>query len=193
MVFGLKNVPFTLEFLANDDEVTPTRMIGQKMVPILQDSDGFMGESGDIIRKIDESSGKKLFDAPPSAEALDWLSEWMPTVNALVIPRTPSDIFPEFATPLARAYFIERKTAAFGDFEALIDRTADLAAELQAGLARLELIVPQSDEAITDDLLLFPVVRALSIVRQIEMSLPLTQYRDRMSAQSGVPIIFPAA
>ncbi len=36
MIFGLKNIPVELNVLQNDDEATPTRMIGQKMVPILQ-------------------------------------------------------------------------------------------------------------------------------------------------------------
>ncbi|TGD68684.1 glutaredoxin, partial [Salmonella enterica subsp. enterica serovar Poona] len=33
MIFGLKNIPVELNVLQNDDEATPTRMIGQKMVP----------------------------------------------------------------------------------------------------------------------------------------------------------------
>ncbi|MDI8954431.1 glutaredoxin, partial [Salmonella enterica subsp. enterica serovar Anatum] len=32
MIFGLKNIPVELNVLQNDDEATPTRMIGQKMV-----------------------------------------------------------------------------------------------------------------------------------------------------------------
>lgn len=39
MIFGLKNIPVELNVLQNDDEATPTRMIGQKMVPILQKDD----------------------------------------------------------------------------------------------------------------------------------------------------------
>ena len=30
MIFGLKNIPVELNVLLNDDEATPTRMIGQK-------------------------------------------------------------------------------------------------------------------------------------------------------------------
>lgn len=36
MIFGLKNLPVELIVMSNDDEATPTRMIGQKMAPILQ-------------------------------------------------------------------------------------------------------------------------------------------------------------
>ncbi|STF72102.1 glutaredoxin [Escherichia coli] len=35
MIFGLKNIPVELHVLLNDDAETPTRMVGQKQVPIL--------------------------------------------------------------------------------------------------------------------------------------------------------------
>ena len=34
--FGLKNVRYTLNFLANDDVETPTSLVGKKVAPILQ-------------------------------------------------------------------------------------------------------------------------------------------------------------
>ena len=34
MIFGLKNIPVELHVLLNDDAETPTRMVGQKQVPI---------------------------------------------------------------------------------------------------------------------------------------------------------------
>ena len=34
--FGLKNVKYTLNFLANDDVETPTGLVGKKVAPILQ-------------------------------------------------------------------------------------------------------------------------------------------------------------
>ena len=34
--FGLKNVKYTLNFLANDDVPTPTNLVGKKMAPILE-------------------------------------------------------------------------------------------------------------------------------------------------------------
>ena len=36
MIFGLNNIPVELHVLLNDDAETPTRMVGQKQVPILQ-------------------------------------------------------------------------------------------------------------------------------------------------------------
>ena len=39
MIFGLKNIPVELHVLLNDDAETPTRMVGQKQVPILQKDD----------------------------------------------------------------------------------------------------------------------------------------------------------
>lgn len=36
MIFGLQGQPVRLVTLLNDDEITPTTMIGKKMAPILQ-------------------------------------------------------------------------------------------------------------------------------------------------------------
>ncbi|WP_230492940.1 glutathione S-transferase N-terminal domain-containing protein [Martelella alba] len=48
MPFALKNIPFEPVFVPNDDEDTPIHMISRKMLPILEDTDGCMGESLDI-------------------------------------------------------------------------------------------------------------------------------------------------
>lgn len=61
MIFGLKNIPVELNVLQNDDEATPTRMIGQKMVPILQKDDSrYLPESMDIVHYVDNLDGKPL-------------------------------------------------------------------------------------------------------------------------------------
>lgn len=61
MIFGLKNLPVEVKALLNDDEKTPTSMVGKKVVPILQKQDGsFMPESMDIVQYIDNSDHKPL-------------------------------------------------------------------------------------------------------------------------------------
>lgn len=65
MIFGLKNIPVELIVLLNDDELTPTRMIGQKMAPILQKDDSrYMPESMDIVHYVDKLDGKPLLTGP---------------------------------------------------------------------------------------------------------------------------------
>lgn len=59
MIFGLKNIPVELHVLLNDDAETPTRMVGQKQVPILQKDDSrYMPESMDIVHYVDKLDGK---------------------------------------------------------------------------------------------------------------------------------------
>ena len=54
-IFGVKKLDVNINYILNDDVEGPTKMIGQKMVPILEyESSKFMGESIDIIRFIDE-------------------------------------------------------------------------------------------------------------------------------------------
>lgn len=61
MIFGLKNIPVELHVLLNDDAETPTRMVGQKQVPILQKDDSrYMPESMDIVHYVDKLDGKPL-------------------------------------------------------------------------------------------------------------------------------------
>ena len=57
MIFGLHQQPIELSFLLNDDEETPQRLIGKKMLPILvKDDQSAMGESLDIVDYIESGS-----------------------------------------------------------------------------------------------------------------------------------------
>ncbi|WP_424933902.1 glutaredoxin 2 [Amaricoccus macauensis] len=189
MPFGLKDIPFELCFQANDDEETPISMIGAKMLPILEDADGFMGESLDIVHKVDGLKGTRLFDGEPRQDLRDWLSQWNSTVNGLVIPRTPDPVFPEFRTASARAYFTRKKEADFGRFDDLIAETDRLTAEMETGLAELAPILPDPEGASIEDILLFPILRSLSIVPQLNLPAEVAAYRDRMSERTGIPLV----
>ncbi|WP_395697774.1 glutaredoxin 2 [Methylocella sp.] len=189
MSFGLKAIPFDLEFQLNDDEKTPVRMIGKKMLPILEDADGFMGESLDIVHKVDGFSGSRLFDGQPRPELIAWLSRWNPVVNALVIPRTPDPVFPEFRTEAARSYFTAKKETSFGRFDELLAQSGKFITELEKGLTDLVSILPNPESATIDDIMLFPTLRSLSIVPDLELPRLVAAYRDRMSERARVPLI----
>lgn len=189
MVFGLKAIPFDLEFQLNDDEETPIRMIGRKMLPILEDEDGFMGESMDIVHKVDGLSGTRLFESRPRSELIAWLSRWDTVVNALVIPRTPDPVFSEFRTEAARSYFTKKKEASFGRFEDLFAQTSQFISELEQGLTDLVSILPNPERATIDDIMLFPTLRSLSIVPDLELPPPVATYCERMSDRAGIPLV----
>lgn len=115
MIFGLKNIPVELIVLLNDDELTPTRMIGQKMAPILQKDDSrYMPESMDIVHYVDKLDGKPLLTGPRNPAVETWLRKVNGYANRLLIPRFAKSAFDEFATPEARAYFVKKKEAAIG-------------------------------------------------------------------------------
>ncbi|MEF2073361.1 glutaredoxin 2 [Consotaella aegiceratis] len=189
MPFGLKAIPFELHFQLNDDEETPISMIGQKMLPILEDDDGFMGESLDIVHKLDSLSGERIFAGEPSTAITDWISRWGSVMNGLVIPRTPDAVFPEFRTAEARAYFTRKKEAQFGRFDELLAQTDDLIARLRPGLNELEAILPDAEHPSIDDILLFPLLRGLSIVAGLTLPPKATAYRARMAERAGVPLV----
>lgn len=188
MPFGLKDIPVELIFVPNDDEETPISMIGKKMLPILEDADGYLGESLDIVHKVDAMKESRLFDGQPGDEITGWIDEWSDRINDLVIPRTPVSAYPEFATPEARAYFTLKKEEQFGKFDELLAKTDAVKAELEKGLVDLARIAPDPDAPGIDDILLFPKLRSLSVVPGLSLPPKLATYRDRMSRQTGIPL-----
>lgn len=192
MPFGLKGIPVEIEHLLNDDEETPIGMTGVKALPILEDHDGPMGESLDIVERVDKAHGEPLFSTPPRSEILDWIKKWGPTMGNLVMPRTPDAAYPEFETQAARDYFTNKKEKTPGEFGALLAATASFVAEIEKGLAELVPILPDPEGASMDDIHLFPHLRSLSRVPGLSLPAPVAAYRERMAERSGVRLIDPS-
>ena len=64
MIFGLKNIPVELHVLLNDDAETPTRMVGQKQVPILQKDDSRYGYANKLLLPRFAKSAFDEFSTP---------------------------------------------------------------------------------------------------------------------------------
>lgn len=121
MIFGLKNIPVELHVLLNDDAETPTRMVGQKQVPILQKDDSrYMPESMDIVHYVDKLDGKPLLTGKRSPAIEEWLRKVNGYANKLLLPRFAKSAFDEFSTPAARKYFVDKKEASAGNFADLL-------------------------------------------------------------------------
>jgi len=86
-------------------------------------------------------------------------------IRSLSIPRLGSADLPEFATPEARAAFRTRQTKNFGDFDELIDRTPELAQDIDGKLSELDTLLAGREHVDADDFVLYPSLRMLSIVR----------------------------
>ncbi len=195
MIFGLKNQPLSNQFLLNDDEATPIGLIGKKMLPILIKADGSaMGESLDIVHYVDSISG----DTPLAADVRPEISAWLARIGEyqyrLVWPRCIQIGLPEFATQAAIDYFVAKKSAVIGDFDHNFTQTHTLLPQLNADLAALAALVANTDNAIgEEDILLFPLLRNLSMVKGADWPSAVLNYMQRISQRSGVALFLDRA
>lgn len=194
MIFGLKNIPVELNVLLNDDEETPTRMIGQKMAPILQKDDSrYLPESLDIVYYVDKLDGKPLLTGKRNPAVETWLRKVNSYVNRLLLPRVAKAPFDEFATPQARAYFVKKKEAAIGAFDEHLAHSAGLIKNINDDLRDLDKLIKQPNavngELSEDDIHLFPLLRNLTLVAGVEYPTRVADYRDNMAKQTQVNLL----
>ena len=194
MIFGLKNIPVELNVLLNDDEATPTRMIGKKMAPILQKDDSrYLPESMDIVHYVDKLDGKPLLTGKQNPALDAWLRKVNSYVNRLLITRFAKSAFDEFATPEARAYFVAKKEAAIGDFAEHMSHSSGLIKNISDDLRALDKLIVQPNavngELSDDDIHLFPLLRNLTIVAGINWPTRVADYRDNMAKQTQINVL----
>ncbi|HCD1257400.1 TPA: glutaredoxin 2 [Citrobacter amalonaticus] len=194
MIFGLKNIPVELNVLANDDDETPTRMIGQKMVPILQKDDSrYLPESMDIVHYVDKLDGKPLLTGKKNPAIDEWLRKVNSYANHLLLPRFAKSAFDEFSTPSARKYFTEKKEAMIGSFADHLAHSAGLTKKISDDLRALDKLIVQPNgvngELSEDDIQLFPLLRNLTLVAGITWPTRVADYRDNMAKQTQVNLL----
>ncbi len=171
-------------------------MIGAKQVPVLQKEDGsFMGESLDIVRHFDREDRLKDEVRP---EIRAWLDKVGGYNDKLVQPRVIKIGLPEFATPEAVKYFTDKKEKSIGSFSANLNKTAQYLERINADLQELENLMDGASDGINggigmEDILVFPVLRNLTVVRGIEWPQKVMGYLMTMSEKSGVPLYFDRA
>lgn len=194
MIFGLKNIPVELNVLMNDDVDTPTRMIGQKMAPILQKDDSrYMPESMDIVHYVDNLDGKPLLTGARNPAIATWLRKVNEYANRLLLPRMAKAPFDEFSTPEARAYFTEKKQAAIGPFAEHMAHSPGLIKNISDDLRALDKHIKAPNavngELSEDDIDLFPLLRNLTLVQGITWPTRVADYRDNMAKQTQVNLL----
>ena len=207
MIIGLRGLNVEQIPLANDDEATPIGLVGKKMVPILIKDDGTaMGESLDIVRYLDEYAGKERLDETIRPEVQAWLNQVNEYSGQLLSPRSTRIGLPEFATESARAYYTAKKSAQYGDFAENLARTDELLARLHEDLpatdeylAQLHADLPELAALIYseghigerlgyEDIITFPVLRNLTMVKGVHYPAEIRRYVEAMSAHSRVPL-----
>ncbi|MFS6938563.1 glutaredoxin 2 [Neisseria animaloris] len=193
MIFGLRGIPFEEVVLLNDDEDTPIGMIGAKQVPILQKPDGsYMGESLDIVRFVDGMAGEGRLKEEIRPEIQAWLDKVGEYVNKLIQPRDVLIDLPEFATQASIDYFVRKKEQNIGNFETNLSNTQQYLDNLYTDLAELEPLIKESNglngEWGMEDILVFPILRNLTIVRGLQLPPKVQAYVAEMGRLCKVPL-----
>ncbi|CAH0519025.1 unnamed protein product [Peronospora belbahrii] len=196
MIFGFKEIPHELVFLANHDEVTPISLVGSKQVPILQLPNGHaFPESLDIVRYVDENYGGSTVLAPSAnrPELKQWLKDAANVFRQLYHPRFHAAPFAEFARLESREYYRAKKEKAIGSFEDALAKTPELVEQANELLERL---VPMfySNQSVNenlsyDDISFFGHLRGLTLVRDLKWPTKLREYVDYMSDKADIPLL----
>lgn len=193
MIFGLKKVPVTVEFVLNDDEATPVSMIGKKMTPILEIEPGrYMPESLDIIYFIDQSKAPESITGKRNPAINQWLEKSSQAIYGLAIPRFAQADLEEFSTREARQYFTENKEVMFGNFKLLMESSDALIRITEQYLLELADLIKSpsacNGDLSEDDFHLFATLRSLSITRGVKIPAAVKSYMEQMSQLSLVPL-----
>jgi len=111
---GVKNVKHLINFLANDDVNTPTKLIGKKMSPIFEipEDNLIMAESLDIIAKVDSDerfgTTQTLKPASDRTDFKEWQKSVQTLLRTLQRPRyVATGLLPEFQQIDGRHAFIK--------------------------------------------------------------------------------------
>ncbi|WP_110630939.1 glutaredoxin 2 [Salinicola salarius] len=194
MIFGLRDVPLETQTLLFDDAETPTRLVGEKTVPILEfDDGGTLTDTQQIVRGIDaEAEGVKVMDGPQNPDIERWVKAASDTIFKLFAPRAVEAPLGELATPEAAEAFRAKMTDMVGDLDALREQTPALLNDLERWFTELEPLI-QSPEAVNqvlslDDITLYPVLRHLSLVEGVKYPEKVDAYRLAMAQLSRVPL-----
>lgn len=190
---GLAGIELCRVVLLNDDEVTPIRMLGKKMLPILQTApETYMGESLDIIDYLAQQHGLSVNISPDYHVEVEQLLQTVRVANySLSMPRWIKLPLPEFATASAIAYFTAKKVLTIGDFDTALQKTDYFANELQQTLNRhttlFEVLskTPQSLSAI----ILFSALHGVSSVKGFAWPDEAKFFMTLMAEKSGVGLL----
>ena len=200
MAAALRGVATELVYLPNDDEDTPIRLIGVKQLPILQKEDGsHMGESLDIVRYFYRQDSSAL-DETVRPEIQAWVEAFGDWGYRLIMPRDVQLGLPEFAAESSVAYFKGKKEAWLeASFEQLLQETPRYLAQAQEALRALDgLIAPNAGYAngthlSMEDILVFPLLRSLSMVTGAAYPDNVAHYVRAMSQAAKIPLFFDRA
>ncbi|MGU0160357.1 glutaredoxin 2 [Escherichia coli] len=192
MIFGLKNIPVDYMFCSTTTQ-KPTRMVGQKQVPILQKDDSrYMPESMDIVHYVDKLDGKPLLTGKRSLPLKSGCAKSMATPTNCCCRVLPNRHLMS-STPAARKYFVDKKEASAGNFADLLAHSDGLIKNISDDLRALDKLIVKPNavngELSEDDIQLFPLLRNLTLVAGINWPSRVADYRDNMAKQTQINLL----
>ncbi|KAJ0393234.1 hypothetical protein P43SY_004488 [Pythium insidiosum] len=196
MIFGLKNVPHQLVFLANHDEATPIGLVGAKQVPILELPSGkAFPESMDIVKYVDTNyGGSVLLQESANREDLkQWIKDSSDVLRYLYHPRFHAAVFAEFALHESREYYRIKKEKTIGPFEDALAKTPEYVAQANELLEQLAALMHSNrsvNEALSyDDIDIFGRLRGLTLVKDLKWPPKLREYVDYYAKVADIPLL----
>ena len=95
-------------------------------------------------------------------------------------------------------YFTDKKEKSIGSFATNLEKTGQYVQRLHEDLAELETLMAESGACLNgeigmEDILVFPILRNLTVVRGVEWPQKIMDYLLHMSEASGVPLYFDRA
>eukprot|EP00291_Cryptomonas_curvata_P010421 CAMPEP_0172201790 /NCGR_PEP_ID=MMETSP1050-20130122/30230_1 /TAXON_ID=233186 /ORGANISM="Cryptomonas curvata, Strain CCAP979/52" /LENGTH=216 /DNA_ID=CAMNT_0012879545 /DNA_START=258 /DNA_END=905 /DNA_ORIENTATION=+ len=214
---GFKNIKHNVVFLANDDIETPTKLVGKKVVPILEiPSYGeVMKESMDIVKRIDEDPtfGPQLLKPASGRKDLsEWQDKHQDLFRLLQRPRyVSSGILPEFSQQAGRDAYVRNhalppyakeewsddkrlpRAMRYAKYAEALQQTPALLPAAAAAVQELGGMIASAQHCSEgglsyDDVDLFGRLRSLTIVRGLPLPDTVRAYLESMAAAADVPL-----
>lgn len=188
MMTGWKGLNVDWVYLQNHDVDARIAMVGANMVPILEKDDGsFMGESLDIVAYLDKQKDtNKLQAAQWSEQIQHFQQESSYYASRLLFPRNLMVKLPEFERPEAAAWYTKNKSAMIGmSFEDAYAKSATYINGLShcwSLLDGISLPSARNNQLSYDDILLFPGLRNLTLVKGLVFPERIRAYIDEVAA-----------
>lgn len=183
LTLGYLGLPYESIVVPYNDEETPLKLSGKKMLPILEMDGKIVNESLDIMAILDKDN-KLNIKATLASPEFQTFNKMLDTIVAPIHNiAMPYFIYtPEFDEK-SRAYFREKKEAKRGPFSELVKNQRQFVSELNKELSLVEKdLMPfyKSKTFTVYDLLLAAHVWGMYVVPEFQFSEALHQYLQKV-------------
>lgn len=192
VMLGLKNLPFELQYIQQDDSATPIKMTGSDLMPILEYSPSqYMVESLDIVKYLDEKIGDSILLPEQDPRIVKWINESDDIFDRLTTPLYYQMDLPELASSKAREAYRAIHEPRVDDFNKLYQEAPNLMQEGNNALLKLEAFIDldriKRHKFALDDILLYPMLRHITAVKGIKLPPKVKEYIQIMEQASKLP------